>query len=120
MTSHKQRAKDTAISFYQSMFDQNPEKEFPIVSPSDGRLYVSTFNRYIKQKFNEFGWSVYRQERKIKKANSGGHCGRFSSLFFTFFNNEDNNCPIIRKFLNFFSNFEPQNLKFKNVFYIFI
>jgi len=41
MTSHKPRAKDSATAFYQSLFDQNPKKDFAVVNSSDDRLNVS-------------------------------------------------------------------------------
>lgn len=41
LTSHKQRAKDSATVFYQTVFHENPENELPVVKTSDDRLYVS-------------------------------------------------------------------------------
>ncbi|XP_015377216.1 PREDICTED: multiple inositol polyphosphate phosphatase 1-like [Diuraphis noxia] len=40
LTSHKQRAKDSATVFYQSLFHKNPESEIPIVKTSDDRFYL--------------------------------------------------------------------------------
>lgn len=42
LTSHKKRAQDSATAFYQSLFNQNPDKDLPIVQTSDDRFYVST------------------------------------------------------------------------------
>lgn len=47
LTSHKQRAKDSATVFYQSVFNRNPENELPIVKTSDDRFYVSRFYEMI-------------------------------------------------------------------------
>ncbi|KAE9536777.1 hypothetical protein AGLY_006839 [Aphis glycines] len=40
LTSHKQRAKDSATVFYQTIFNRNPENELPIVQTSDDRFYL--------------------------------------------------------------------------------
>lgn len=47
MTTSKQRTKDSANAFFQSMFNQKPEKDLPIANYTDDRISVSIRYRYV-------------------------------------------------------------------------